>query len=510
MRTTRNSAVLGPPRTKRLNRCGRPAERDPLGEPQIAARLATRPALARHLDGELAGDGDPRVQPRRRLHGTGHPRVKAGPAVPRQATWARLRIRISRNPDECPLTKQAVAVELKQLPMLSTQARPLMPTKKLASSVLFLSTLTLPTHAQGTPINRLYGWKIGQGLYEATVMPPSEQLVLPSALRVEALAFDPGTATLYAIENSSPENSLFSVDVCSGIVTFIGTVAGYDEITAMTYDETNGQLYAGSQATFELLTVDPNTGTATPVGGMFGYGPINALAAPAADKGFLFASLGVGQNQLARLSKSTGSHSLTGLTGSSGLSALAFDRVTGTLYGTGTFQAQGGPFIAEVDTGTGMATPIGPTQIRYSAMVFVDDLGYGSTNYCSALPNSSGNSAVIASSGSTSVATNMFSLSAAGAPPNRFGLYFGGAESSSAPFGDGVRCAGGTTFRLNPPVLTDSMGQVARSLDLASPPAAGLIDADETWYFQFWFRDPMGPGGAGFNLTDGLRVCFAP
>jgi len=24
--------------------------------------------------------------------------------------------------------------------------------------------------------------------------------------------------------------------------------------------------------------------------------------------------------------------------------------------------------------------------------------------------------------------------------------------------------------------------------------------------FQLWYRDPMGPGGTGFNVSDGLNV----
>jgi hypothetical protein len=38
-------------------------------------------------------------------------------------------------------------------------------------------------------------------------------------------------------------------------------------------------------------------------------------------------------------------------------------------------------------------------------------------------------------------------------------------------------------------------------------PLVGPILPGSTWYFQYWFRDPLG-GGAGANLTDGLRMTF--
>ena len=59
-----------------------------------------------------------------------------------------------------------------------------------------------------------------------------------------------------------------------------------------------------------------------------------------------------------------------------------------------------------------------------------------------------------------------------------------------------------------PPVTADGFGDVARPLDLTLPPAdagPGMIQAGDTWNFQFWYRDPAA-GGAGFNLSDGLEA----
>ena len=124
-----------------------------------------------------------------------------------------------------------------------------------------------------------------------------------------------------------------------------------------------------------------------------------------------------------------------------------------------------------------------------------------------------GPGALIGSSGSTSIASNDFTLVATGAPPSQFGLFYYGPQAENLPFGDGVRCVGGQTFRLNPSQLTDGTGALARLVDFSQPPASsgpGQIAAGATWYFQFWYRDPFGPGGSGFNLSDGLVATFVP
>ena len=40
--------------------------------------------------------------------------------------------------------------------------------------------------------------------------------------------------------------------------------------------------------------------------------------------------------------------------------------------------------------------------------------------------------------------------------------------------------------------------------------ANGGIDPGATWYFQAWYRNPGGPCGTNFNLSNGLRVTFEP
>ena len=139
------------------------------------------------------------------------------------------------------------------------------------------------------------------------------------------------------------------------------------------------------------------------------------------------------------------------------------------------------------------------------------------SNYCATAPNSATSGATIGSSGSLSVAANAFSLTVDDAPPGVPGLFFYGASQIQAAFGDGFRCvgAGGVgTFRLFPATSVNAMGSAIRAVDFTSPPAGGgspgSILGGSTWNFQFWFRDPMGPGGNGFNLSDGLSATFCP
>ena len=133
-------------------------------------------------------------------------------------------------------------------------------------------------------------------------------------------------------------------------------------------------------------------------------------------------------------------------------------------------------------------------------------------NYCLGGVNSTGMRAKIGYAGTASVSANDLVLTADKCPPGKPGLFFYGPEQIFTPLGDGYQCVGAgslATYRLNPVVVTDGAGHVLRPLDLNAPPANGgesAIEAGSTWYFQFWYRDPAGFGGNGFNLSDGLGI----
>jgi len=133
------------------------------------------------------------------------------------------------------------------------------------------------------------------------------------------------------------------------------------------------------------------------------------------------------------------------------------------------------------------------------------------TRYCNALPNTTGNTAMIDWSGSTDVAQNNFNLHVTGALPNNFGIFFYGTNQTSANVGAGVLCVTGV-FRLFPAVLADGSGAASRALDFSLPPAdsgPGEITTGSTFNFQYWYRDPSG-GPFGFNLSSALQVGICP
>lgn len=51
-------------------------------------------------------------------------------------------------------------------------------------------------------------------------------------------------------------------------------------------------------------------------------------------------------------------------------------------------------------------------------------------------------------------------------------------------------------------------GVVSQAQDFGSTAYAGIQSGDVR-FFQYWYRNPTA-GGAGFNLSDGIRVTFCP
>ena len=120
-------------------------------------------------------------------------------------------------------------------------------------------------------------------------------------------------------------------------------------------------------------------------------------------------------------------------------------------------------------------------------------------------------------SGSDRIVHDDLVLTLQGLPTSQFGLVYMGRGTNGLPFGDGLRCidGAGTGVYRYPVFSTDASGWASIGPGLiahghASFPAGGHIDAGETWNFQGWFRDPTGPCGSGFNLTNGVAVSFSP
>ena len=133
------------------------------------------------------------------------------------------------------------------------------------------------------------------------------------------------------------------------------------------------------------------------------------------------------------------------------------------------------------------------------------------TPFCPGVANSTGAASEMTASGSLSVAANDLVITADNLPGGQVGVFFyapnqlnGGA---GLPFGDGLRCAGGTVFRIFPPTPVVA-NAATKTVNNTLPSGAG-IGAFLTQHFQFWYRDP-GAGGAGFNLSTAMTLVFLP
>lgn len=109
-------------------------------------------------------------------------------------------------------------------------------------------------------------------------------------------------------------------------------------------------------------------------------------------------------------------------------------------------------------------------------------------------------------SGSSSIAANDAVLCFDGAVPGQIGLLFGGTIRISVPFGDGIRCCGGNTRRLQL-IVADATGAGCSSVSLSG--LVGALPGDQ-WCYQYWYRDPAGPCGSAFNLSNGYKITWTP
>lgn len=124
--------------------------------------------------------------------------------------------------------------------------------------------------------------------------------------------------------------------------------------------------------------------------------------------------------------------------------------------------------------------------------------------------------ASIAASGLASIGADTLVMTATTAIPFGPGLYYEGSAPANAvapfgvAFGNGLRCAGGNTHRLEIR-FADSVGASNTTVSLA---AFGAASAGATYYYQLWYRDTGNVGsctpGAGFNFSNARALTWIP
>jgi len=120
--------------------------------------------------------------------------------------------------------------------------------------------------------------------------------------------------------------------------------------------------------------------------------------------------------------------------------------------------------------------------------------------------NSTGEGALSYAYGSSSLSLDQMEFGASLLPPGVPALLFSSGAMLGAgggtPFGDGLRCIGGSIQRLGVKPA-GANGRVDWDDQLLSRSGIGV---GSNAFFQVWYRDTQGPCGSGFNLTNGNRV----
>ena len=124
--------------------------------------------------------------------------------------------------------------------------------------------------------------------------------------------------------------------------------------------------------------------------------------------------------------------------------------------------------------------------------------------------NSDAPGAILSASGSVSTSADDLEFAGTSLASNQPALLFVGTQGvnggAGLTFGDGLRCVGGTTRRLGVQPAS-SAGVATWGPGLT---AAGAWSAGDVRNFQIWYRDPQGPCGSGFNLSQAVTLQFVP
>jgi len=134
-------------------------------------------------------------------------------------------------------------------------------------------------------------------------------------------------------------------------------------------------------------------------------------------------------------------------------------------------------------------------------------------NYCTANPNTTGQSGIMSASGSPLLVDNNFTITASQLPPFEWGYFLMSPNQGFIPNvggSSGNLCLGSPFYRFNKvptgQVLNSQAGGTfSFTTDLTNLPQGVVFQMGETWNFQAWFRDGF---ASTSNFTDGIAVMF--
>ncbi|MCY2961534.1 MAG: hypothetical protein NTY35_15330 [Planctomycetota bacterium] len=127
-------------------------------------------------------------------------------------------------------------------------------------------------------------------------------------------------------------------------------------------------------------------------------------------------------------------------------------------------------------------------------------------NGCANSVNANGGN--LSATGSAVVGADTLALVGSGMPNTATALYFQGTAQLNVPFGDGLRCVGGTVIRLGTKTNAGGASQYPVGADpLVS--VRGLVPSGATRNYQAWYRNAAAFCTAStFNLTNGLQIVW--
>jgi hypothetical protein len=125
------------------------------------------------------------------------------------------------------------------------------------------------------------------------------------------------------------------------------------------------------------------------------------------------------------------------------------------------------------------------------------------TAYCTAKATSVSTFPSVGAIGSTSVAAADFRLTCNFGVPSKNAIHFYNTLPNGVPFQGGTLCVKPPLIR-GPVKMFDAYGSLVETVTLQAK------DIGQTFYFQFWGRDPANPDGTGVMLSNALSIVVAP
>lgn len=166
------------------------------------------------------------------------------------------------------------------------------------------------------------------------------------------IAFDPDSNTLYATNMGSGSAELITIDPSSRVATTVNTI-GFASVRGLVFHPGSDILYGLDDLTDEFIVIDTAPGS-NPSGTLVGTTPFNSgwgLGLDPESSNLLGADI-VNGSDLLSIDTANGNAVAIGSLGYSSVQGMAFDRNTGTVYGS----ASG--LLLTFDTTTGQANAI--------------------------------------------------------------------------------------------------------------------------------------------------------